>query len=52
MLKQNLLVIDDDRVFNTLLCQQLNGMGFEATGVGSWIKVFTFLRRLKVYAIH
>ena len=36
MLKQNLLVIDDDRVFNTLLCQQLNGMGFEATGVGSW----------------
>ncbi len=35
-MKKSLLVIDDDKIFNGLLCRQLHGMGFDAMGVGSW----------------
>ncbi|MEY2631720.1 MAG: hypothetical protein RIR00_374 [Pseudomonadota bacterium] len=35
-MRKPILVIDDDRVFNRLLVEQIADMGWEAIGVGSW----------------
>ncbi len=41
--KKRILIIDDDRTFNELLVQQLNRLGFNASGVRSWSAAKDFL---------
>ncbi|HNI73090.1 MAG TPA: sigma-54 dependent transcriptional regulator, partial [Accumulibacter sp.] len=50
-MKKSLLVIDDDKIFNGLLCRQLRGMGFEAIGVGSWAEARAALKDFEPDAV-
>lgn len=38
-----LLVIEDDRILNTLLCKELRRMGFAVEGTGSWAEARDYL---------
>lgn len=50
-MKKALLVVDDDPVFNTLLCRQLEDMGFIAQGADSWGKAQSTLMEMEPAAI-
>lgn len=43
--KAQILVIEDDRVLNKLLCGQLHRMGHTVVGAGSWSEAVNFLAR-------
>lgn len=42
-MKKLILVVDDDRVFNQLLVEQIGDMGLEAVGAGSWAEASRIL---------
>jgi DNA-binding NtrC family response regulator len=46
-----LLVIDDDDIFNGLLCKQLGSMGFDAIGASSWAEAQQLLGDMEPSAI-
>lgn len=50
-MKQSLLVVDDDTIFNGLLRRQLEGMGFASTGVGSWAAARAALKEFEPDAV-
>lgn len=50
-MKKSLLVIDDDKIFNSLLCRQLRGMGFDSVGVGSWSEARAALKDFEPDAV-
>lgn len=43
--RAQLLVIEDDRVLNRLLCGELRRMGHATTGVGSWSEAVNYLAK-------
>lgn len=43
-MNKNILVVDDDRVFNKLLVEQLGDMGLEAVGALSWAEASQILQ--------
>lgn len=51
MKKQTLLVVDDDTTFNNLLRRQIETMGFNAVGAGSWAEAQTKLGEIEPDAI-
>lgn len=50
-MRKTLLVVDDDPVFNALLCRQLEDMGFGAQGADSWRKAQARLQEMEPAAI-
>lgn len=42
-MKKLILVVDDDRVFNQLLVEQIGDMGLEAVGAGNWAEASRIL---------
>ena len=48
---KTLLIVDDDTLFNRLLVRQVNGMGFEAVGVGTWAEAQQKLAEIEPDAI-
>lgn len=42
-MKKLILVVDDDRVFNQLLVEQIGDMGLEAVGAGNWTEASRIL---------
>ena len=42
-MKKTILVVDDDRVFNQLLVEQVGEMGLEGVGAHSWAEASAFL---------
>lgn len=43
--KKNILVVDDDKVFNELVVRQLNSLGFLAEGTRSWQETSAYLKQ-------
>jgi len=43
MMRKQILVVDDDRVFNRLLVDQIGEMGFDAHGALNWAEATAFL---------
>jgi len=51
MKRKTLLVIDDDAIFNDLLRRQLDAMGFDGVGAGSWAEAKKRLEEIEPDAI-
>jgi two-component system response regulator HydG len=51
MKRKTLLVIDDDAIFNDLLRRQLDAMGFDGVGAGSWSEAKKRLEEIEPDAI-